>query len=316
MAAIQREYKDRLFTFIFGREENRAWTLSLYNAVNGSHYTDPAMIRFNTIREILYLGMHNDVSFLIRDEISLYEQQSTYNPNMPVRMLRYTGSLFEGYLLEQGYNKYSRKRLQLPAPKLVVFYNGTDDAPDESVLRLSDSFPEGVPGDIEVTVRMININYGRSRELLEACEPLREYARLVEGIRERSRRGQPVEAAVDQLIDELPDNSVLKPFLAVHKAEVRGMLETEYDEAKVMELFRKEAEEDKIIARREGLAEGRAEGHTIGLAEGRAEGRAEGQQRLFRLLLKMNEAGEPADIQVLSENESELERLYKQYGIE
>ena len=41
---LQKEYKDRLFTFIFGSNENRAWTLSLYNAVNGSNYTDPSKI--------------------------------------------------------------------------------------------------------------------------------------------------------------------------------------------------------------------------------------------------------------------------------
>lgn len=83
MAAINDEYKDRLFSFIFGREENRKWTLELYNAINGSHYKNPEDIKITTIEEVLYLGMHNDVSFMISDEMSLYEQQSTYNPNIP-----------------------------------------------------------------------------------------------------------------------------------------------------------------------------------------------------------------------------------------
>ena len=75
MAAIQREYKDRLFNFIFGSEENKAWTLSLYNAVNGTDYTDPDEVQINTIKEVLYLGMHNDTSFLLMDDMNLYEQQ-------------------------------------------------------------------------------------------------------------------------------------------------------------------------------------------------------------------------------------------------
>ena len=93
MSTINREYQDRLFNFIFGTEENKAWTLSLYNAINGTSYTDPSEIKINTIKEVLYLGMHNDTSFLITDEMNLYEQQSTYNPNMPLRMMQYAGNL-------------------------------------------------------------------------------------------------------------------------------------------------------------------------------------------------------------------------------
>lgn len=97
MATDNIQYKDRLFSFLFGSEENREWTLSLYNAVNGSSYTDPSMIQITTIKEVMYLGMHNDVSFLISNEMNLYEQQSTYNPNMPVRLLQYSGNLYEKY---------------------------------------------------------------------------------------------------------------------------------------------------------------------------------------------------------------------------
>ena len=95
MAQIQREYKDRFFNYMFGSEENKAWTLSLYNAINGTAYTDPDDVQINTIREVLYLGMHNDTSFLLTDDMNLYEQQSSYNPNMPLRMMQYAGNLYE-----------------------------------------------------------------------------------------------------------------------------------------------------------------------------------------------------------------------------
>lgn len=87
MPAVNREYKDRLFNFIFGHEDNKTWTLSVYIAVNGASYTDPELIQINTIKEIPCLGMHNDVSFLIAGEVNIYEQQSTFNPNMPMRLL-------------------------------------------------------------------------------------------------------------------------------------------------------------------------------------------------------------------------------------
>ena len=98
MAQVNHEYKDRLFTFIFGREENREWTLSLYNAVNGSHYTDASAIEITTINEVIYMGMHNDVSFLVGNEMNLYEQQSTYNPNMPLRHMQYLGNFYRSII--------------------------------------------------------------------------------------------------------------------------------------------------------------------------------------------------------------------------
>ena len=152
MAVDNTQYKDRLFNFLFGSEENKAWTLSLYNAVNGSNYTDPDAIEITTIKEIMDLGMHNDVSFLIAEDMALYEQQSTYNPNMPLRMLQYAGNLYEKYVKENKLNKYGSELLSLPVPKLVVFYNGTTDQPDEKILRLSESFPDGANADIEVKV--------------------------------------------------------------------------------------------------------------------------------------------------------------------
>ena len=93
MAEENKQYKDRLFNFLFGTEENKAWTLSLYNAINGSNYKDPNEITITTIKEVMYLGMHNDVSFLISEEMNLFEQQSSFNPNMPLRQMQYAGRL-------------------------------------------------------------------------------------------------------------------------------------------------------------------------------------------------------------------------------
>ena len=111
------QYKDRLFTYLFGSAEHPEWTLSLYNAVAGTAYTDASEIQITTIREILYFGIHNDVSFLMAGMMNLYEQQSTFNPNMPVRMLEYMADLFAKYMAEQNMSKYTRKLNTLPVPK-------------------------------------------------------------------------------------------------------------------------------------------------------------------------------------------------------
>ena len=249
MATANVQYKDRLFNFLFGSEENKEWTLSLYNAVNGSHYTDPSMIKITTIREVMYLGMHNDVSFLISNEMNLYEQQSTYNPNMPVRLLQYAGNLYERYFKENSLNKYGGRLLQLPVPKLVVFYNGKKEQPDEMILKLSDSFPEGSDADIEVKVRMLNVNVGRNTLLLDACKPLGEYSWLVDEIRRNNTTNDEdgMSSAVDRAISDMPDSFVIKSFLELHRTEVKGMLLTEYNEAEAMELFREEGRAEGVI---------------------------------------------------------------------
>ena len=95
-----REYKSRLFGFLFGRGDHKDWTLSLYNAIHGSSYTDPDDITVNTIEDTVYMGMKNDLSILVSEAVSLYrtmeiyEQQSSYNPNMPVREFMYAGKLY------------------------------------------------------------------------------------------------------------------------------------------------------------------------------------------------------------------------------
>ena len=118
---INTKHKDRLFCFLFGREENKRWTLSLYNAVNHSFHTDPDSIQITTMEDILYMGMKNDVSFIITDIMSIYEQQATYNPNMPVRERMYAAKLYDKYIHENKLNIYGDTLVALPIPKLVVF---------------------------------------------------------------------------------------------------------------------------------------------------------------------------------------------------
>ena len=240
MPAGNTQFSDRLFSFIFGSEDHKDWTLSLYNAINKTSYTDTSIIEFTTIREILYLGMHNDVSFLVSSLLNMYEQQSTFNPNMPMRLLQYTGNMYEQFIVKNRKNKYGRRLISLPVPKLVVFYNGSDDRPSEEILQLSDAFPPDLRGesDIQVRVKMININREKQHALLESCEPLSEYSWIVNSIRTNEDlfkdEDQALSMAIDKTIDDLPEDFIIRPYLEAHRAEVKGMLLTEYDEAKAM----------------------------------------------------------------------------------
>ncbi len=242
---INREYKDRLFSFIFGREENKAWTLSLYNALNETDYTDVNAIEITTMSDTVYMGMRNDVSCIVSDTVSLYEQQSTYNPNMPVRQLMYLGRQYDKYIEDTEQNIYGSRQLRLPIPKLVTFYNGTDDIEDR-ILRLSDSFTGNADqSDVHVNVRLININSGTNRKILESCRPLGEYSWFVDTIRKKiSTENTTMEDAVYSTISEMPKEYQIKKFLMKNRAEVKNMCLTEYDEAKTMEMFKRDAREE------------------------------------------------------------------------
>ena len=250
LTEANRLYKDRVFKFIFGNPENKEWTLSLYNAVNGSNYSNPDDIQFNTIEDAVYMSMKNDVSFIILDEMNLWEHQSSFNPNMPMRFLTYGTQLYEKFTATSGYYKFSRKLQRLPKPHCICFYNGIEEQPEQQILKLSDAF--GGEGDIEVKVKMLNVNYGKNRALLETCQPLREYAWLVDRVREHQRVLQNLEAAVDASIDEMPDSFVIRTLIEAHRAGVKKMFLTEYDEEKMKEQERKEAFADGVDA---GVAE-------------------------------------------------------------
>ena len=124
MATINREHKDRLFSFLFGEKGNKEWTLSLYNAVSHTDYTDPDSIEFTTMADAVYMGMKNDISFILCQVMNVYEQQSTYNPNMPVRQLMYAAKLYDKYIQQKKLNIYGKKVVCLPVLKLVFFSMG------------------------------------------------------------------------------------------------------------------------------------------------------------------------------------------------
>ena len=260
---VNSKYKDRLFSYIFGREENKEWTLSLYNAVNGSSYDNPDDIEINTIEEFLYMKMKNDLSFILHDYLSLYAHQSTFNPNMPVRELMYVGHIFDKYIKSSSFSLYGERIIPIPVPKLVVFYNGLKDKEDEVILELKDAFPDFIDpnqSDIQVRVRMLNINYGHNRKLMEACKPLMEYSWFVERIRAEKGKGVVLEDAVNIALEQMPKDFLIKDCLVKNKAEVVSMCLTEYDEAEEMEKLKNEY-----------LSEGLEKGMEKGMEKARKE---------------------------------------------
>ena len=151
---------------------------------------------------------------------------------------------------------YSSKLVQIPVPRFVVFYNGTQEQPERRVLRLSDAFEKKVSSpELEVTVTMLNINLGKNRELMEKCKTLREYCMFVECIRKYAAQ-MDIEEAVERAVTECIRNDILADFLSAQRAEVIAMSIFEYNEEEEMKKIRAD---EFSVGRENGKAEGKAE---------------------------------------------------------
>jgi hypothetical protein len=192
-------YRDRIFRMIFkGQEE----FLELYNAMNGTSYDKPEDLIVTTLENAIYIGMKNDVSYLVYDQLAVYEHQTTDNPNMPLRNLFYVANIYSNLVKRQ--NLYGTVLIRIPAPQFVVFYNGKNPKPERFELKLSDAFEENSSEPaLELKTTVLNINYGYNKELMEKCKTLKEYSIFVDRVRKYSEDlpfAQAMEKAVDECI--------------------------------------------------------------------------------------------------------------------
>lgn len=234
-----RLYKSRLFVMIF---EEKKKLLELYNAVSGKHYEDPELLEINTLDNAIYMSMKNDISFLIDARLAFYEHQSTYSPNLPLRFFLYLADLYSDMI--RNVNLYSSKKVQLPTPHFVVFYNGERKQPDRKILKLSDLYSVVEKEyKLNLEVLMLNINSGHNPELMEACHTLWEYAEYTNRVRTYAKE-MAVDKAVEQAVTECIQEGILKEFLEKNKAEAMKVSIYEYDEERHIRQEREEAWEE------------------------------------------------------------------------
>lgn len=255
---VNREYKDTMFRMIF-REKKEL--LSLYNAVNNSDYQKEEDLQIVTLENAVYMNVKNDLAFLIDFHLHLYEHQSSYNPNMPLRDLFYVSREYQK--LVESRSIYTSSVVKIPAPRFITFYNGADDMPETVSLKLSDAYyTEEKEPALELKVIMLNLNMGNNWKLLESCRTLKEYMQYVERVRSYARKpDMTLETAVERAVDECIKENILADFLRRNRAEAIYMSIFEYDEEKELALMRKDEYNAGVKAgKKEGIKEGIKEG--------------------------------------------------------
>lgn len=271
-----KKYKDTIFRMLFENKEN---LLSLYNAMNHKNYTDADALQVVTLENSIYMGMKNDLAFILDMNLYLYEHQSTYNPNMPLRDLFYISNEYQKLVVQKSL--YSSVLQKIPAPKFVVFYNGTKEIEDVSEFRLSSAYEcQTDDPDLELRVTVLNVNEGHNQELMEHCQTLKEYAQYVAKVRKYTSLGElSLEEAVECAVEECIKEGILAEFLIQNRAEVISMSIFEYNKD----------EEEKKLRKAEfeaGREAGIEEGRMAGLEAGRKAGIEEGRIELLKQLIQ------------------------------
>lgn len=240
--SVMRKYKDTIFRMLY---KDKKELLQLYNALNETFYDNPDDLEVYTLESAIFMNVKNDVSFLLDSTLNLYEQQSSFNPNMPLRDLIYVARQLEKYFRNESI--YSSKLIKIPVPRFVVFYTGTKDQPERQILKLSDAFQKEVTvPELELKVLMLNINSGKNKELLEKCRTLKEYCIYVDRVR-RYAQEMRIDEAVKRTVNECIQEGILAEFLLTQKAEVMAMSIFEYNE----EIELKKIREDEFELGRE-----------------------------------------------------------------
>ena len=242
-----REYKNDVFCMLMEEPE---YALDVYNALNRSHYTDPLQVEIVTLGNGISVSINNDASFIIGTDLNFYEHQSTYNPNMPLRSLVYLVETLKPMLTEM--DLYGRRKIGIPTPRFVIFYNGSEKRPEEEIQKLSDAYlheENDIP--LELVCMVYNINKGQNEDLIKKSRVLHGYSEFVARVKENLAVGisNPIEEAMEYCIK----HQMLEDFFSRRGEEVLKVMTIDMTFEKREKFIREDS-------RAEGYEEGRKEG--------------------------------------------------------
>ena len=272
-----RQYKDGIFRIIFNEPKK---ALELYNAITGKNLSIETPVEITNVKTVLLSRLRNDLAFIICGRlIVLIEHQASLNLNIPLRMLQYILIIYEIFC-DLGKALYKKKQIKLPKPEFYMLYNGTEPCPANTTLRLSDAFNNSEQNEtppLELIVKVININYGENKALLEKSKDLEGYALFVAKTRKYQNEGANLSEALKKAADECLAEGFLSEFLTKYSKELVNLFNLYYDENMAIEIAKEEAWED-------GLEKG--------VKKGIKKGVKKGESNLIKRMLKKGKSPE------------------------
>ena len=311
------KFKDNVFCMLYRDKRN---LLDLYNALNNSRHTNVDELEVTTLNGGSYMKYKNDASFLLTMNLYMFEQQSSKNPNMPLRFLHYLSDVYRNMYSNDMLHR--RSMIKLPVPHFVTFYNGLEKwIETDEVIKLSDMFELPVDKP-EIEVHVININ--GDADILKRCKTLHDYMTFVNKVRHKTDVDKlDIRTAVIKAIDECIEEGILVDFFEEHREEVVEVSIYDYDEEKTRKTLFEEAKEmcrDEVKAevRKELEGEVKAEVRKELEGEVKAEIRAEiidevKLQNTISLIVKKVKKNKPLSTiaSELEKDVAEIEPIYK-----
>jgi hypothetical protein len=246
--SVNKKFKSSVFSFIFSNPDTLR---ELYCALEGITLSHDVPVVINTLEDIIFMDMNNDISFEIGGKlVVLIEHQSTINPNMALRLLMYIGRVYEKIIDDRKI--YSSSKVSIPQPEFFVLYNGVKPFPDEKTVKLSELFEsteslgfskKEFPA-LELEVKIININEGINREIAKKCRTLAQYSAFISKVRDFQKEGLTLNEAVEKAVPYCREHDIMKEFLEEHAKEIMSMLTTEWNWDTAKEVWQEEAREE------------------------------------------------------------------------
>ncbi|HKM28234.1 MAG TPA: hypothetical protein VJY37_00965 [Anaerovoracaceae bacterium] len=263
---VLRTYKDSVFRLLFNDKEK---LIELYNAIYDTDYTMDTPLDFETIEDVIFMTLKNDIAFTLNDKfIVIMEHQSSVNNNMPLRDLFYISTILQRMI--DSSELYKEALYKIPRPQFIVFYNGKTHMPAYSEFKLSDAF-KGDENDeisLQLVVKVYNINSEVNGEILKKSRTLYEYSRFVSIMREYYDKGPLTNEVMREILNKCIAENILADFLKKYGSEVIGMLFKELTEEEVIKISEEGGYEKGKL---EGLTEGKLEGLTVGEQKAKKE---------------------------------------------
>jgi predicted transposase/invertase (TIGR01784 family) len=246
---VNKKFKSSVFSLIFSNPDTLR---ELYCALEGITLSSDIPVVINTLEDIIFMDMNNDISFEIGGKlVVLIEHQSTINPNMALRLLMYIGRVYEKIIDDKKI--YSSVKIPIPQPEFFVLYNGVDQFPDDKTIKLSELFESaeglGLPDKefpaLELEVKIININKGKNEWIAKKCRTLAHYSAFISKVRDYQKEGLSLREAIKKAVPYCRKHDIMKEFLEKHAKEIMSMLTTEWNWDTAKEVWQEEAREKK-----------------------------------------------------------------------
>lgn len=220
------KHKDTVFCHYFTEDLSRL--LSLYQAITNDMTATIEDIKISTIKPDLATDLYNDISFNIKDrQIILFEHQSTINNNMPLRMLLYLAKLYYNSIPADDL-LYKEAIIPLPKPEFYVFYNGEAYYDEQKQLHLSDAWNHSTTASLDLTLTVLNINYGHNKDLYQKSHALMEYAYFIHRINHHKQNEHSLDDAIILAMKDCNKKNYMTNYLSNHKSEVTDLMRIRY----------------------------------------------------------------------------------------